>query len=653
MKPLIALVGEDVSLPASVLRSALLAEGFDVAPVPLAQAVEQLPGVVAAGINAIVIHAVPSDQRLPALIDAKQRVEQLQHIPTVLVAIPKPGAKAESRLAERLTDVVEQPTAANDVGVLLKFELAPLVNGTPQLTVEELYPARLLRALLSGRRSGKMQLLSIGVSIHFRERRVVEVRGASQFGIPALARALATAHGPYVVSFGDVSSTNTPVCDLQELNHTVMPRLERFEKVSLTAPALFTFYSAQFKGTVARLSALPKEVKRVFQLFDGSRTLGQALWDSHLEETTALMVALKLMRLSLLKREVEAPPGLPYPPGHYSSPSPTPFREGQTGNLKSSQWTDTTPVLTDAGQGVKPPTADANSAPSSAASNSSNQWTDTTPALPHLGERAKQLAEAAAYTAPNSLSPPPLPKRSEPDPQSPEIQVPQAPLPRISVETAQQEVATDSAFPSFGTTTHNAPRSQTPLLIGLAISLLGVVGFWWWPPSDAKLGPSNELKEIEIPTARSVVQDAGVDQSALEIPPAVVNEAKAPTPEPVRSDVVRLAEQGDSQLALQLLEKSAQRAPLQSADWLLMAQLKYDLRDADGARAAAEQVLAMDASNSAVHMLLASLAKEQGDVQTYQAELKTYLSLDPKGKHASEAKVLLIRSEATASPDAE
>jgi Tetratricopeptide repeat len=653
VKPLIALVGEEVSLPASVLRSALLAEGFDVAPVPLAHAAQQLPGVVAAGINALVIHAAQGDHRLPALLDTKQRVEQLQHIPAVLVALPSQGAKTESGLAERLTDVIEQPTAANDVGVLLRFELAPLVNGTPQLTVEELYPARLLRALLSGRRSGKMELLSIGVSIHFRERRVVEVRGASQFGIPALARALATAHGPYSVSFGDVSSTNTPVCDLQELNHTVMPRLERFEKIALTAPALLTFYVAQFKGTVARLNALPKEVKRVFQLFDGSRTLGQALWDSHLEETTALMVALKLMRLSLLKREVEAAPMLPYPPGHYSSPSPTPFREGQTGNLKSTQWADTTPVLVDAGQGLKPVATNDDRTESSRVS-ASNQWTDTTPALPQIGERAKQLADAAASPIPHSLSPPPLPKSSDPNAPSPELQAPEAPLPRISVEAAQQAVSTDSAFPSFGAATPNAPRSQTLLLIGLVISLLGVMGFWLWPSTSEMPSHTNELKEIEIPSMRSVAADAGPEESALEIPPTEGKEAKAETTEPTRADVVRLAEQGDSQQALQLLENMAQRAPLQAADWLLTAQLKYDLRDAAGARAAVERVLAIDANNSEVHMLLASLAKDQGDLQAYQEELQTYLSLEPKGKHAVEAKALLSRIEVKpSSPDAE
>jgi hypothetical protein len=44
-----------------------------------------------------------------------------------------------------------------------------------------------------------------------------------------------------------------------------------------------------------------------------------------------------------------------------------------------------------------------------------------------------------------------------------------------------------------------------------------------------------------------------------------------------------------------------------------------------------------------VHVLLATVAHDAGDKATMRQELETYLSLEPAGPHAAEAKALLGR----------
>jgi predicted Zn-dependent protease len=74
-----------------------------------------------------------------------------------------------------------------------------------------------------------------------------------------------------------------------------------------------------------------------------------------------------------------------------------------------------------------------------------------------------------------------------------------------------------------------------------------------------------------------------------------------------------------------------------------MGKARYDANDAKGAREAAEKVLALDANNAPVQMLLATLSLSAGDKVAEKEALQRYLTLEPNGASAEEAKALLAR----------
>ncbi len=591
MKPLVALVSHDDNESSAVLRSTLTNEEFEVASVRLASVESDLPAVVAAGASALVVQASMDDPLLDAFVAAKAKVGRLATLPALLVAPGGASPSGDDRIPVGFFDVVTKPASANDVARLIQCELAPSIGAVRQLAVEAFYPTKLLRAFLSGRRNGRLELQATGVRISFRAGHVVDVRGATQFGFSALVRALATAHGQFSVSFTDLTDEEGRLCDANEYSLSVVPRVERFERVALTAPSLGTTYSAVLAGTAAKINALPLEIKRVFQLFDGVRTLGQVIWDSHLEEATSLMVALKLMRLSLIERDetlTTSGPAYLEP-----SPSPLPFREDAGGKRQHDEWADTTPALV-----IVPPTPHPlpnTPTPVPPFQSSANL------ALSH-GSQTQALVAAAAESQ--------VGNRTE-----------------------------DDSAAGLG-----AVKSRSWPLWPLALAMAAAAGAWWlWSrepqtKADASVGAEKvaDAQGMRPPEPAADAADDGANDvegtaTTIEASPAVDSLTMAE----------RFYENDRNQEAATLLEQLTTQEPDNATAWLLLAKVRYDLRDDAGAEQAAQTVLQIAPQNAEVHMLLASIAADQGDPERAQRELKAYLAIEPGGRFAKEAKILL------------
>ncbi|RKH47234.1 response regulator [Corallococcus sicarius] len=322
----VLLVG-DASRPA--VTEALVAEGFEPVRVDgmrealarLASS-EELPRLV-------VIDAELPDGDGFSLCGLLRADAKAAHLPVLLMARHQEEFHRDLAAGVGADEYLVEPVDPRDVAVLARLKAG-------RRGAEDVYDAHtgqlplvhLVRALLSGVRSGRVILSEDTGSFTFRHGLMVDATFHGERGSLAFRRLLCFATGGYTVTFGPELHRGTFSMDRPYLCEQVVPGLERFEALRVRGLPLAARLTVDFNRLARELPTLPEDVEQVVRLFDGRRTVRAMLLECRFPEALAYEAATRLFMLgvlvpAILVEERERARAFAGPPRLFE-PAPTP-----------------------------------------------------------------------------------------------------------------------------------------------------------------------------------------------------------------------------------------------------------------------------------------------------------------------------------------
>lgn len=198
------------------------------------------------------------------------------------------------------TDVLRKPVFVRDVVALAVLKAGKhCLERIFECDTELLPLADLVRALLAGNACGRLALAT-GDQLDFREGKVVRATYEGAEGELALRRILLFGRGAFSVRLGPITPAGEFTLGLREFCRSALPRVRRFERVLPRGLPLEARLSLDLPQLVKQLDQLPAEVERLARLFDGFRTVRDALIDVDMDEPMALEALTRLYELGVL-----------------------------------------------------------------------------------------------------------------------------------------------------------------------------------------------------------------------------------------------------------------------------------------------------------------------------------------------------------------
>ncbi|MFN7132130.1 MAG: response regulator, partial [Myxococcales bacterium] len=171
----------------------------------------------------------------------------------------------------------------------------------------------LLRTLVSGGRSGEVEILRENGRVLFKDGRIVDASVAGLQGETALERLLLLSEGPFTLSFSSVVGPGRMALTLDDLVRREQPRKRRFEHLLAKLGGLDAKLVVDYAALARELPQLPDSLNALIRLFDGRRSVGDVLRESFLDEMTTLEVLARLSKLEVLAPEEAEPASGPRP----------------------------------------------------------------------------------------------------------------------------------------------------------------------------------------------------------------------------------------------------------------------------------------------------------------------------------------------------
>ena len=596
----------------SVLEVGLAREGFDVIAAETAEEAlcfigpdRPLPGMVFS----------EADLRgsdgfsFCSTIRADQRTADL---PVVLLSRTAESWHRELAGGSGADQYLPKPVFLNDV-----VALARLMSGRSSwdanfpANTDELPIAQVLRAILTGVRSGRLELADGSGWLSFREGCVIDAAFEGARGGEALRRLLLLGKGGYTVGFGPALARANMTFGLEDLCGRTYQQIQRWTLVLDDAVPLESVLVVDFSRLVAELDRLPDQVNEIVRLSDGRRTVRAVIVECTLDEVTALEVVTRLHAMGLL-----VPP---------QTPSSLPSESALPPLLDTLA-----PALQRQLEafGIQPVVEEPEPRLSSAVE------------APELSAFAQEgvLEESVSLTA-SVQGDIELEDRFFTEPE-------QQPEPREKVEAQSQRAEASRA-------------GWWWLGVAVLVSLSTVGGSLWWTRTTrvkVALAPVTVVQDApetlnaappelaRVPGAPDVLPAIALVE-AVQVPAGV---ERRPEPVPVEArpnlaEGVALYDAGNLREAAAILDGVTQREPRSTQAWVYLGLARFDLGDTEGAEQAARKALELEAKNGRALMLLASVYLTAGQTQQAEAELRRYLELEPNGPYAMEARQLLRR----------
>ena len=223
------------------------------------------------------------------------------HLPVLLVARHQEEFHRDLAAGVGADEYLVEPVDPRDVAVLARLKAG-------RRGEEDVYDAHtgplplvhLVRALLSGVRSGRVLLREDTGSFTFRHGLMVDATFHGERGSLAFRRLLCFATGGYTVTFGPELHRGTFSMDRLYLCEQVVPGLERFEALRVRGLPLAARLTVDFNRLARELPTLPEDVEQVVRLFDGRRTVRAMLLECRFPEALAYEAATRLFMLGVL-----------------------------------------------------------------------------------------------------------------------------------------------------------------------------------------------------------------------------------------------------------------------------------------------------------------------------------------------------------------
>ncbi len=585
-------------------------------------------------------------------------------MPVVLLA---KGEQAQLRELSKVVDAQEvllKPAFAKEVAAVAVMHLSERsLDGTVKLDSLKAPPNQLLRALLNGERAGVFELCGGRAHVAFRQGMVIDAQVDRQHGTDALVKALALHVGPYRVAFRPVQFAPAFQLGVREMLHRIEPRLRAFSELA-TQLDLETRLGIEFAALARALPSLPDAANSIVRLFDGVRTVRQAVLDSSYDELLSLQVTQKLIGLGIIKplTEPKAAPAVPqlFGPGPADADqqmaelfSGAPLQVApEAAQAEATDWADT--LIRGEPEGdpsagwvagkLEPELAKQLEAFDIRAVEEPAKAEQLPPAVQELKEFAAPIPLTEA------VQPLPLTEQATPieaasldalessfyEHPSRSTVIPegaQAPEFRPTAPSPPAGSLPSEAVASGLVTMPNENRRGT--LIGVAAVLLvvavAIVAAMFAQDNKAPVEKQPAVAVAPAPPSQPLPEAAPVAPVAR---PETADELKAAT---------ALYESGKVKEAVAALEKIVAADPSSGQSWLLLGLARYDSGDTPGAQEAANTVLALEPTNARAHLLLATILIDANNREAANVEIQKYLDADPKGVFADEARALLKR----------
>jgi CheY-like chemotaxis protein len=677
----------------SVMQVALTRDGFEVIAVESAE--EALRHLAHGPIPA----AIVCESALPTLdgfaFCGQLRAEQsTAHVPVIILSRHAETYHPDMANGAGADDYLPKPLFARDVVSLVRLKTAPrALDGTIHAHTDGLPLPHLLRALLAGTRSGRIELSGGQAQVAFRQGRVIDASFGDFRGSDALMRVLLLAAGEYTVTLGPSLARATLSYGLRELVTAAFPRVLRWQSLVARGVPMDALLEVDFAQLSAALAELPDGVNDVVRLFDGRRTVRDVLIDCNLSEVLALEVITRLYSMGVVAPvdgthaddEAQLARALPklFEPAPreahermselFGAEAPAPEQEGPAAD---DDWTDST-LFTDSFSQVE----------------ATEGWTAGHFQLPYADPRPEDLdgltPEVVRQMDAFRIRPVVEPLDARPMPQElsstelglfldgatvedsggslagtvqamPEpIQLTEvvalAPIPLTHVVDEAPEVEwapADRAEESFFSYVYGEAQPLAPArrklsdVVGVVVVVgllsAGVAAVAW------RMGPSESASAAQVASAK--VSTMAMAAAPLASPVAQVAPPAAVAAAPVAAAVVdaptveqgiALYDAGKAKEAAELLMAVVDAHPELAQAWLFLGLSRYDAGDRFGAEDAAMRTLDLDAKNGRAVMLLATIYLDAGQRQKAAVELKRYLALEPNGPFAPDARELL------------
>ncbi len=272
--------------------------------------------VVAAGSADEGLRQIESEPVAPELVVAEAKLdgsdgfslcsrlradERTAQVPIILISSSTGVQQEELATRAGADDFVAKPTFARDLLSLVQLRAGSSFGETNfRENTIELPLAILLRALLAGVRSGRIELFDPPAQVTFRHGGVVDAYFGRTRSAEALVPMLLLGEGEYSVSFTRTLVKGSFYLSLKELYSTVLPAVRRWQQFANGDSSLSAKLVVDFVALRSALSEIPESAYEVIRQFDGHRTIRQSILDCGLPESTSLAVIWRLYRMGVI-----------------------------------------------------------------------------------------------------------------------------------------------------------------------------------------------------------------------------------------------------------------------------------------------------------------------------------------------------------------
>lgn len=664
------LIADPDSRVASLAAHGLRKEGFEVLVANRGEdALAMLAGVPSLVFCEVALPGVDGF----SLCENSRKEPATREVPFFLLSRKHEKAEHDRALSAKADDLLVKPLYARDLVILAKlFAGRSTSDRLIEGNLKNLPFFFLLRALTSGQRSGELQAPDEKAVVHFREGKVVEAVAGELTGEAAVNRLLLLSSGPFAIKLGPVLVRGSLSHSVRDLVTQDEPRRRRFAEAVKLMGGPQTRLAIDFPVLTRELPRLPASIEQIVRLFDGKRTLLEALRASDLEEVLTAEAVLRLRTTGILTPALDEPAPPPrsevklFEPRNDEAllemkklfPEGAPLEVPESTPHEVRDWfVAAVPVLPIhelmsvrdggwvAGSASEAGKLLASSAGEDAAAEIDQKIASLEPAAP--GAEPKEPPPGKAVEA-NEFESAPTPVPGTPVMVSPPAA---AAVPASSRVTepmfrpthddlaAEQDFFAqepEGFFDRFLDIVGTSRLGKTLVVLGalaFGVSLGIIVPFFVMkkpaqtialpPPPPAQRAPPRTLPAPPPPP----------EEPAVAEPPPEVAEWLA--------ESQKLYDKGQAAAALALAEKAAGAAPEVPAAHILLALARLDTGKFEGAETAARKALELSPDEPRAHLALGTVLQARGQDKASRPFFEKYLQLAPKGEHAADVRALL------------
>ncbi|HUB08721.1 MAG TPA: response regulator [Myxococcales bacterium] len=611
-----------------LMAQGLTRQGLRVRPVArsedaLASLSREIPSLVISDVE-------PSGADGLRILEVMRRDPRTAEIPVLLLAKGEWTRRQEEAKQLGAQGLLKKPLFVQDVAVLGRLHAGHAA--AEETFTGELGDIRcpwLVRGLLAGGRSGQLSFDPAGGRVYFRDGCVIDAVLPPLSGERALWRILTFEQGRYRVRFGPTERPQTVAIDLRDLQSRGFDHVRKWNELKDALGPIDAKLEVDYRRLSEQLDAVPPAVWPLLRLFDGHRTVTQALDGFGVDDHVAAQAIVKLQTLGLLRPAGSGPQTAPPPlvlTEVIEPPAPAqPLESGEVTAASeeapsAAQSTDSAIESFFVGE-AHPDTLEA-AAAVQAAPVEAPTLGDVAPALVPEGvalalghEPAEPPREAAPAGAVDSLE-----------------------SSFFGAEAAPAETAwTVEASAKPARKIELSPERSRWILGGLAAAGAAALVIALWPhaapaPKPAPVPP--RARAVVAPPAHPAVF------AAAPVSPAPTGDAEA-------TKLLEAGQKAYDAHQFAAAETSFQKAvaahPDHAIAQMYLGLVEYEQGKLAEAIAPLEKARSLDPQNQRAKLLLGADYQELGKKDLARERYEEYLKLSPKGEYAREVHAILAR----------